>query len=129
MLQRINKDHALLVDCVVTNNNKKYEKFLLDLFKDKAFRMAPRVKPPTWYSAHQVKFGITSNLHARLDSINEDLFDSGVTEWRKLNSAEIAIAHNKFWWWKYRSTVYKWAFILALLAFGVWYLIDFINSI
>ncbi|MGV6816133.1 MAG: hypothetical protein ACWA44_02550 [Thiotrichales bacterium] len=124
MLQRLGDDSIQLVDYMVTRNNRNKEQYLLDLFKDKAFRMSRKISPPSWYSSHQVKFGITNNLQARLDSICDDPFESGVTEWRKLSNGEMAIAHNKFWWWRNRGKVYKWAFLLLSIAALILYLFN-----
>ena len=86
MLQRVSYHHCILVECVVSKDFKKRERYLLDLFKDKAFRMGPRVKYRGWFQPNQIKFGITRNLPQRLEDINDDIFDSGVTDWRLLKS-------------------------------------------
>lgn len=127
MLQRVSYHHCILVDCVVSSNFKQWERYLLDLFKDKAFRMTKRYKRPGWFSPNQVKFGITRNLPQRLEDINEDIFESGVTEWRSLTNAEMIIAHNKFWWYRNRGKVYFFLFATIVGFLGWAYLITEMN--
>lgn len=119
MLQRIDKKTILLVDYMVTSKNRQYEKILHDLFKDRAFRMTKRTRPPGIFSRHQVKFGISSNLAQRIADINADPSESGVTEWRRLSNAEMAIAHNLIWQFKYGRIVWFLA-VLGFLGFWVW---------
>ena len=119
MLQRISFHHCILVDCVVTSQNKKYEKEMLNLFKSDAVIMEPRLKPPGLFSRAQIKFGITRNLPKRLSDINDDIFESGYTEWRAIPWPGLIIAHRKFWWYRNSGKVYGVLFVLIVAGFLV----------
>lgn len=121
MLERVGHSKAVLVTHFVTNRNRKYETYLLDLFKSDAIRMTPKVKAPGLFSRYQVKFGITSNLQQRLEDINDNIFESGVTEWRKISWLGFLIALFNFWWFKHSGKVY----LVLLLGFVLGWMILF----
>lgn len=124
MLQRIDFHHAVLVDHVVTSHNtmKRFEHHLLNYFKSESVRMEPRLSPPGLFSRAQIKFGVTKNLTKRLEDINDDIFDSGVTEWRALSWPALVIAHRKFWWMRNKGRVYGFIFLLLVVLAGIIYL-------
>jgi hypothetical protein len=119
MLERTQSNKALLVTHLVTARNKRYEKHLLDLFKSDAIRMTPKVKAPGVFSRYQVKFGITSNLQQRLEDINSNIFESGVTEWRKISWIGFLIALFNFWWFRHYWKVYLALFLGFVLAWMI----------
>lgn len=123
MLQRIDYHHAILVDCVVTSSSamKRFEQHLLDHFRSDSVRMEPRLSPPRPFSRAQIKFGVSRNLPKRLEDINDDIFDSGVTEWRALSWPSLIIAHRKFWWMRNRGWIWSLIFLLLAVLAGAIY--------
>lgn len=120
MLQRISYHHSKLIRAIKISPAKKYEQFLLDLFRSDAIRMTPKLMRPNAFSRAQIKFGITKNLPKRLEDINENIFESGVTEWRAISWPGILIALFYFWWFRHSKWVYLFVFLLTL--FGLYYL-------
>lgn len=124
MLQRTSYHHMILVRAIKISPAKKYEKFLLDLFKSDKIRMTRKLITPNPFTRMQVKFGITKNLPQRLEDINEDIFDSGVTEWRAISWVGYLIALFYFWWFLNSGKVYLG--VLALVGGAILYLRFFV---
>jgi hypothetical protein len=117
MLERISQEHCRYINGVCSKRFKKWERFILDLFKDKAFVMSPKTKKPR--VGHHVKFGISENVRERVDTINKGMFKTGTTEWRELSHTEMILANCYFYYWRHRAKIYLALFLGFVLAWMI----------
>jgi len=95
-------------------NAAKIEKRLHRYFDKSRFRLTKKVFRFKWMQMH-IKIGISKDPKRRLQSVNNDFFKSGNTEWFAMNIFELLLVYIWILW-----LAYRWWIIAAVLGLA-WY--------
>ena len=95
-------------------NAAKIEKQLHRYFDTSRFRLTKKIWRFKWMQMH-IKIGISKNPQKRLQSVNNDFFKSGNTEWFAMNIIELIFVYLWIVWYAYR-----WWIFLTIIAIA-WY--------
>ena len=98
-------------------NAAKIEKRLHSYFDKSRFRLTKSVFRFKWMQMH-IKIGISKDPDRRLQSVNNDFFKSGHTEWFAMNIFELIAVYVWILWLAYRWWIMAGIIGLALYLNG-----------